>query len=183
MPQSASLQHDLMRSVLRQSRLRSSLLLATLAVLSGCGGEPGEDAATTAPASVAPAKTIAGHYQLGGADRRVRTAIAPVLVTDRRRNDVVPTPRGTRQVQVDLRLDDRGRDRLDPQVISVSAIDTAGMPASESFRLPPRRLEPQRSDSARLLSVGFSVPRGRDLAELRIESILTALPVRLRWLL
>ncbi len=176
----ASLQRDLMTSVLRQSRLlRCALLLAALMLPASCGDSSGE-ATTATPAS---AKTIAGRYQLGGADRRVRTAIAPQLVTDRRRNDVVPTPRGTRQVQVDLRLDDRGRDPLDPQVISVSALDDAGRPLAESFRLPPRRLEPQRARSARVLSVGFAVPHGRELAELRIESILTALPVRLRWLL
>ena len=177
----ASLQRILMTSVLcRSLLLRAALLLAALALASGCGDGAGGEATTATPV---PAKTIAGRYQLGGADRRVRTSIAPLLVTDRRRNDVVPTPRGTRQVQVDLRLDDRGRDRLDPQVISVSAIDDAGRSLKESFRLPPRRLEPQAARSPRVLSVGFAVPRGRELAELRIESILTALPVRLRWLL
>lgn len=157
-------------------------VLAGLVVCAGCGSDGG--GATTAPDAVAPAKPIAGRYQLGGADRRVRTAVTPVLITDRRRNDVVPTPRGTRQVQVDLRLDDRGRDRIDPQVLSVSAVDDAGGALRESFRLPPRLLEPEdRAQSPRLLAVGFAVPRGRELAELRIDSILRALPVRLRWVL
>ncbi|HEY6779936.1 MAG TPA: hypothetical protein VI111_03230 [Thermoleophilaceae bacterium] len=157
--------------------------LAALLGCAGCGGG-GSDGAATMPTAVAPAKSIVGHYALGGADRRVRTSITPLLITDRRRHDVVPTPRGTRQVQVDLRLDDRGRDRLDPQVISVSAVDDAGTVLSESFRLPPRLLEPaDRAHSPRVLSVGFAVPRGRELAQLRIASILDALPVRLRWAL
>ena len=163
------------------ARLSLAVLVAVFAC-AGCGGS-GDDAATTAP-TAAPPQSIVGRYQLGGADRRVRTVVTPVLVTGRRTNDVVPTPRGTRQVQVDLRLDDRGRDRVDPQVLSVSAVDDAGTRLRESFRLPPRLLEPEdRAHSPRLLSVGFAVPRGQELARLRIESIVDALPVDLRWAL
>jgi hypothetical protein len=168
--------------------LRTQLALVaavTLVAISGCGG--GAQRADTdvgsasPPAAAAPPRLIAGGYALQGRERRVRTTVTPVLITTTRRNDAIPTPRGRHQVQVDLRLDDRGHDRLDPQILSFSARDGSGASVGEAFRQPIRTLEADDPGSPRLLSVGFLLPRGRSLAQLRLRSIVDRLPLRLRW--
>jgi hypothetical protein len=161
---------------------RAQLALAALAALAGCGGgaEGGGDAQRPA-AGIAPPHQVAGSYALAGRERRVRTTITPMLVTGVRRNDAIPTPRGQRQLQVDLRFDDRGPDRLDPQVLSFTAVDSGGTRVGEAFRLPIRALEADDPASPRLLSVGFTLPRGRRLSQLRLRSIVRRLPIRLRW--
>ena len=154
-----------------------------------CGGsEPNDAPVTTAVAprpvqGIAPTEKVAGRYSLDGRERRIRLAVTPTLITRKRRADYVVVPRGRSVVHVDLRLDDTGRDRLDLQVASFSAVDSAGARVHEAFRLPVRELEPGAANSARVLSVGFLLRRGRTIAALRMRSILAGLPLRLRWTL
>ena len=160
----------------------AQLAFAALVTIAGCGGgAEGSGDAQRPAAGIAPPRLVAGSYALAGRERRVRTTITPVLVTDRRRNDAIPTPRGRRQLQVDLRLDDRGRDRLEPQVLSFAAVDGNGARVGEAFRLPLRHAQPNDPNGPRLLSVGFTLPHGRKLAQLRLRSIVERLPLRLRW--
>ena len=130
---------------------------------------------------IAPTGHVAGRYSLDGRERRIRLAVTPTLITRKRRADYVVVPRGRAAVQVDLRLDETGRDRLDLQVVSLSAVDSAGSRVHEAFRLPVRELQPGAASSARVVSVGFLLRRGRTIAGLRMRSILERLPVRLRW--
>jgi hypothetical protein len=166
------------------SRPTVSILVA-LAVFGafGCGDEDDPPAPEPAPQprGIAPPGRLAGSYSLDGRERRVRLTVTPTLVTRKRRNDYVVVPRGRAAVQVDLRLDDSGRDRFDLRLASFAAVDSDGRRVRESFRLPERRLEPGDPRSPRLVSVGFLLRRPSTLAQLRMSSIAPELPVRLRW--
>ena len=84
-------------------------------------------------------------------------------------------------VQVDLRVDDRGRDRFDLRLARLAAVDSSGARVHEAFRLPERMVEPGTRTGARVVSVGFMLRRGRTVAGLRMGSIAAGLPVSLRW--
>lgn len=159
--------------------------LAVLVVACGSSG-PDDAPVPTAVAprpvhGIAPTERVTGRYSLDGRERLIRLAVTPTLITRKRRADYVVVPRGRAVVQVDLRLDDTGRDRLDVQVARFAAVDSAGSRVHEAFRLPVRELEPGAANSARVVSVGFLLRRGRTLTALRMRSILEQLPVRLRW--
>ena len=132
--------------------------LAVLVVACGSSG-PDDAPVPTAVAprpvhGIAPTERVTGRYSLDGRERRIRLAVTPTLITRKRRADYVVVPRGRAVVQVDLRLDDTGRDRLDVQVASFAAVDSAGSRVHEAFRLPVRELEPGAANSARVVSVG-----------------------------
>lgn len=164
-------------------------VIGAAVLMVACGGsEPSEAPVTTAVAprpvqGIAPTEKVAGRYSLDGRERRIRVAVTPTLITRKRRADYVVVPRGRSVVQVDLRLDDTGRDRLDLRVASFSAVDSAGSRVHEAFRLPVREFEPGAANSARVVSVGFLLRRARTIAALRMRSILAQLPLRLRWAL
>ena len=160
-----------------------ALVLACLAAGCGSGGDDGGDAPDRPPApqGLAPPERLAGTYSLDGRERRVRLAVTPTLITRKRRNDYAVVPRGRRMVQVDLRLDDSGRDRFDLRLASFEALDSGGARVRETFRLPVRSVEPGNPRGPRVVSVGFMLRRGRTVAGLRMGSIAAGLPARLRW--
>jgi hypothetical protein len=165
----------------------AALAGAAILVLASCDGDgdrSGSSTATTAESpgqTIAPARQVEGRYSLDAGERRVRLTIAPTLITRKRATDSVVVPPGREQVQVDVRLDDEGRDRLDLSTVRFAAVDDAGRRVHEAFRLPPRELEPESRSSPRIVSVGFMIRRGAQLAKLEMSSILSDLPIRLAW--
>jgi hypothetical protein len=144
------------------------------------GGRTGTTGASPAHA-IAPARKVEARYSLDARERRVRVTITPTLITRKRGNDFAVVPPGRREVQVDVRLDDAGPDRLDPTVVRFAAVDDAGRLVGEAYRLPVRELEPGSRSSPRIVSVGFMVRRGARLVRLRMSSALSDLPIRLAW--
>jgi hypothetical protein len=141
----------------------------------------GDDRATVAVLASVVDRAVVGAYALDGRERRVRCDITPILITDRRPNPYVVVPHGRRQVQVDLRLVDSGRDPLDLLIVRFIARDRGGERLAEAFRLPSTKLRPDDPQSPRRLSVGFMVRRGQRLASLEMRSTLEDLSARVRW--
>lgn len=160
---------------------------AALCTLASCSGDEdrsdgGSPTSSPSPApTLAPARLVVGRYPWNFRERRVRTTVAPTLITRSRRNDYSVVPPGKEEVQIDVRLEDTGRDRLDLTVLRFGAVDDAGRRVREALRLAPRKVEPQSRSSPRIVSVGFMLRRGSRVVALTMRSNQAALPIRLRW--
>lgn len=148
---------------------RGAALLAVLA-LGACGGEPvGEDRARPQP------QALERTYTDGdGARREVEATLGLVALHPPTGRLPVALPEGTSAMLADVEIEDRGADPFPLQWAAFSARTRAGRTLREQLRLPPRRVR----DGVQLVSVGFAVPEGDELADVRVRSIVDVWPFR-----
>ena len=157
----------------------AALLVAIAWAVVACDEATDRPAPAERRTSVAPQFT--GSYTLNGRERRVRTSLAPGLVTRSRRNLYVIVPPARAAVIVDLRVDDRGRDPIDISLLRFAAVDSEGKRLAERFRLPVRKLTPGSKRSPRIVSVAFTPLKTRLLEQVSVRFLLSALRGRASW--
>lgn len=148
---------------------RAGALLAAVALLAaGCGGD---DDAATAPEAVTLAQ---GYADAEGTRRSVDARLAVVAVHPPADDVPVALPAGTEPVLADVEIDDRGQDPFPLQWATFTARTREGKTLREQLRLSPRRVR----DGVQVLPVGFAVPKGDALADVRVRSIVKLWPFR-----
>lgn len=151
--------------------LTAAALAAAVAVAAGCGGD--DEAPAGATAQRGPATTLAQDYTDGeGRERSVDARLAVVAVHPPAGELPVALPEGTEPVVADVEIDDRGADPFPVQWTAFSARTREGRTLEEQLRLSPRRVR----DGVQTLPVGFAVPAGDDVVEVRVRSIVTLWP-------
>lgn len=140
---------------------------AAAVLLVGCGGDD-------EPAAPAPAALAQDYRDAGGAERSVDARLRVVAVHPPSREVPVALPEGTEPVIADIEIDDRGADPFPLEWASFTARTRDGRTLREAMRLGPRRLR----EGVQLLPVGFAVPGGDELADVRVRSIVELWPFR-----
>lgn len=147
---------------------RGALLLAAL-VLAGCGG--GQETDRPSPRPVA----LEGAYTDARGQRREVDATLTLLALRAPTGRLpVTLPGGTAAVIADVEVEDRGPDAFPLEWAVFSARTREGRTLREQLRLPPRRLR----EGVRLVPVGFAVPEGEEVADVRVRSIVDLWPFR-----
>ena len=127
----------------------------------------------TEGASVADSQDLTRTYTAPtGGVREVDARLTWVAVHPPVSELPVALPAGTRGSVADIRVTDRGEDRFPLEWASFSARTAQGRTLKEALRLPARRVD----DETQLVPVGFAVPEGDALAEVRIASIVDVWP-------
>lgn len=148
---------------------RAAALLAVLA-LGGCGGDD-----EVSPAADRRAVTLERAYAGADGERRaVDARLTLVALRPPAGRLPVALPEGTSAVIADVEIDDRGADPFPLEWAAFSARTRAGRTLSEQLRLPARRA----AEGVRVLPVGFAVPEGDELADVRVRSIVELWPFR-----
>ncbi|MFA9270187.1 MAG: hypothetical protein ACEQSX_05440 [Baekduiaceae bacterium] len=149
-------------------RQAGALLAAAALLAAGCGGgdEP-------APAPEAVALTQA-YTDAGGAARSVDARLSVAAVHPPSSELPVALPAGTQPVIADVEIDDRGEDPFPLQWATFTATTREGKTLREQLRLNARRVR----DGVQVLPVGFAVPKGDALADVRMRSIVKLWPFR-----
>lgn len=148
---------------------RTGALLAAAALLAaGCGGDD-EPAATPQSATLAQDYTDAE-----GEQRSVDARLAVAAVHPPAGELPVALPGGTEPVVADVEIDDRGTDPFPLQWATFSARTRDGRTLREQLRLSPRRVR----DGVQVVPVGFAVPEGDVVADVRVRSIVELWPFR-----
>lgn len=151
---------------------RPALLLAAL-VVAGCGGADDDPAPTTAQRP--PAATVATTYaEATGAQREVDARLRVVAVRTPADELPVALPADTEPVLADVEIEDAGPDPFPLTWAVFSARTRDGRTLREALRLPPRRVR----DGTQIVSVGFAVPEGDALRDVRVRSIVDVWPFR-----
>lgn len=148
---------------------RGAALLAVVA-LSGCGEVPdAEDRSSPRPV------TLERTYTDGkGRQREVDATLTLVALRPPTSRLPVALPDGTEAAIADVEIEDRGADRFPLEWAAFSARTREGRALREQLRLPPRRVR----DRVQLVSVGFAVPEGDEVAVVRVRSIVDVWPFR-----
>lgn len=149
---------------------RAPVLLAA-AALAGCGDGDGPDATAQRP----PAATVATTYtEATGERREVDAQLTVVAVRPPADELPVALPAGTAPLLADVEIEDRGADPFPLRWAAFSARTRDGRTLREQLRLPARRLR----EGVQLLPVGFAVPEGDAIADVRVRSIVDVWPFR-----
>lgn len=145
-------------------------VLVAAALLAGCGG--GDD---PSPAAAPDGVTLARDYTDPEGDKRSVDARLAVLAVHPPGSELpVAVPEGSEPVIADVEIDDRGADPFPVAWTAFAARTRDGRTLREQLRLSPRRVR----DGAQVLPVGFAVPDGDALADVRVRSIVELWPFR-----
>lgn len=148
---------------------RAGALLAAAALLAaGCGGD---DEPAAGPQSVALTQD---YTDAEGTERSVDARLAVKALHPPAGELPVALPAGTEPVVADVEIDDRGTDPFPLQWATFSARTRDGRTLREQLRLSPRRVR----DGVQVVPVGFAVPEGDALADVRVRSIVELWPFR-----
>jgi hypothetical protein len=163
-------------------------LAATAAALASCSGD--DDSATgtspSQPPRVSNAVRLERHYTVNGRSRRVDARIGFDHAIDPYRAIAAVAPPGTRLVGAQLHLANSGPDPFPMRWARFRGYDERGRPLPAGTQSTPlRRTMPDRPVRGQVLTqiMGFTVPRGRRLASIRMTSIVSAWRFRARWTL
>ena len=170
---------------------RPQLVLAALAAAAGLAGCSGDDdapveKAPAPPAQLTNARHLQGEYTLNGRAHRVDARIGFDHVIDPYRAIASAPPPKTRFVGAQLHLLNRGPDRFPIQWARFRGYDERGRPLPAGTQSTPlRKTMPDRPVRGQVLTqiTGFTVPRGRRLASIRMSSIVDVWRFRARWTL
>ena len=170
---------------------RPQLALAALAATAGLASCSGDDdsSAEKAPGprpQLTNAVRLQGEYALNGRDRRVDARISFDHVIDPYRAIAVEPPPNARFAGAQLHILNRGPDPFPIRWARFRGYDERGRPLPAGTQSTPlRRSMPDRPVRGQVLTqiTGFTVPRGRRLASIRMTSIVRAWRFRARWTL
>ncbi len=170
---------------------RPLLVLVALAAAAGLGACSGDDDSTGRKASAPPpqlanAVRLQGEYTLNGRAHRVDARIGFGHVIDPYRAIASEPPPKTRFVGAQLHLLNRGPDPFPIQWARFRGYDERGRPLPAGTQSTPlRRSMPDRPVRGQVLTqiIGFTVPRARRLASIRMSSIVDVWRFRARWTL
>jgi hypothetical protein len=162
--------------------------LAVAAALPACSGDDDSSAerAPAPPPQLTNAVRLKGGYTLNGRAHRVDARIGFDHVIDPYRASASAPPPKARFVGAQLHLLNRGQDPFPIQWARFRGYDERGRPLPAGTQSTPlRRSMPDRPVRGQVLTqiTGFTVPRGRRLASIRLSSIVDAWRFRARWTL
>ncbi len=147
---------------------RGLAALVGAVLLAGCGG--GND-----DAPVVEAVTLERAYTDGrGEAREVDAALSLNAVYAPERDVPVTLPSGTSAVLADVDVVNRGRDPFPLEWAVFTARTRDGRTLDEKLRQGPRRV----TDEEQVVSVGFAVPEGDEITQVRMRSIVDLWPFR-----
>ena len=111
----------------------------------------------------------------------MRARISARTVTGRLRDPALAVPEGRRPYRVSLRIDDRGRDPFPFRWARFSLAGRGGRVVEAPVQAPLRALSPGEHGSPRGTLLTFLVPRGFQVREMRVESIVKLWPFKGTW--
>jgi hypothetical protein len=173
-------------------RLAACVASAALAALlaAACGGsdEPAAErpAATTLASSLSKPVRVRGTYVLDGRRRKVDALIGFDNRTDPYRGSVTAPAPGSRMVSVQLHVLNRGRDPFPLDWARFRGYDERGEPLPPGTESTPlRKTAPRLPVKGQVLTTvaAFAVPRGHQLASIRMRSIVDLWRFGARWTL
>ncbi len=148
---------------------RAGAVLAAAALLAvGCGGD---DEPAAGPKAVALTQD---YTDAEGTERSVDARLEVTAVHPPASELPVALPPGTEPVMADVEIDDRGKDPFPLQWATFTATTRKGKAPREQLRLSPRRVR----DGVQVIPVGFAVPEGDALVDVRVRSIVKLWPFR-----
>jgi hypothetical protein len=116
-----------------------------------------------------------------GAGKHVDARVNVSHLVDPAHNPLQRAAPGTRFVQLDIEWRNLSGDPLPIQWARFAVVDGDGGRHPEAYRLPERQLYANRSDSPRIVSIGFPLPEGKDAATVTMRSAVAALPLNGSW--
>lgn len=148
---------------------RAGAALAAAALLAaGCGG--GDE-----PVAAPDAVTLTQDYtDAEGTERSVDARLAVAAVHPPADELPVALPASTEPAIADVEIEDRGEDPFPLQWATFTARTREGRTLREQLRLSPRRVR----EGVQIVPVGFAVPKGDALADVRVRSIVKLWPFR-----